>query len=300
MTNSFRGVLPALITPLTPAGAPDPGTLEKLLERLYGAGSHGMYVCGQTGEGLLLPVDARKTVAEIVTRSSPPDKQIIVHVGAARTEDAVRLASHARQCGAHAIASLPPSGAYTFPEIKAYYERLASVGLPLFVYYFPEVAPNVSADQVFELAVIPNVAGVKFTDFDLYRLARLRSAGLIVFNGRDEVFAAGLLMGASGGIGSFYNIAPELFVEAYDHAERGDWEAARRTQQRINELISLVLRYPLLPVLKRILGWSGLDCGPCVEPRRALTSSEEDRLAGDLAQSQFAHLLGAAAEPPRV
>ena len=295
MQNSFHGVLPALITPLTSRGSLNTNSVEGLLGHLYASGSHGMYVCGNTGEGLLLPVELRREIAEAVTGLSPSDKKIIVHVGCARTEDAVGLAEHAAKCGAHAIASLPPAGPYSFAEIKAYYQRLASVGPPLFVYYFPEVAPNVTAQNVSELATIPNVAGVKFTDFDLYRLGLLRDRGARVFNGRDEVFAAGLLMGAVGGIGSFYNIAPELFVAAYDQTCRGDWEQARETQKRINNLITLVLKYPLIPALKRILGWIGYDCGPCVEPRRGMTNSEEELLAADLAASHFPHLAPATA-----
>jgi dihydrodipicolinate synthase/N-acetylneuraminate lyase len=40
----------------------------------------------------------------------------------------------------------------------------------------------------------------------------IKQAGAVVFNGRDEVLAAGLLMGADGGIGTFYNVLPELFT----------------------------------------------------------------------------------------
>lgn len=290
MKEAFQGVLPALITPLNSRGELNESVLEQLTVRLYAAGCDGMYVCGNTGEGLLLHSETRRQIAAAAVRFSLPGKKVIVHVGAARTEDALQLARHAGKCGAHAIASLPPVGAFSFSEIKVYYERLAAEGLPLFVYYFPEFAPNVTAHQVMELAVIPNVAGVKFTDFDLYRLSLLRAQGAIVFNGRDEVFAAGLLMGASGGIGSFYNLVPELFTAAYEQAAQGEWEEARRTQTRINELITLVLRYPLIPAIKKMLGWSGLDCGACVEPRRALTPSEEERLADDLIQSPFAHL----------
>ena len=64
-----------------------------LLDRIYSAGVHGIYVCGNTREGLLVP---------------PADKHVIVHVGAAVTSDAVGLARHVERIGAHAISSLPP------------------------------------------------------------------------------------------------------------------------------------------------------------------------------------------------
>jgi len=52
-----------------------------------------------------------------------------------------------------------------------------------------------------QVAAIENVAGIKFTDYDLHLLAQLRKSRMVI-NGRDEVLAAGLPMGASGGIGS--------------------------------------------------------------------------------------------------
>ncbi|MBC8165009.1 MAG: dihydrodipicolinate synthase family protein, partial [Bryobacteraceae bacterium] len=274
-----------------------PASFEQLLEKMYTAGSHGVYVCGQTGEGLLLPVALREQAAEIAVRCSPAGKTVMVHVGSHRTADAVRLAAHAERVGAHAISSLPPLGNYSFAEIKEYYRSIAAASsLPVFVYYFPEIAPAIStADQIFELCEIPNVAGLKFTDFDLYKLGRVRAAGNVLFNGRDEILVAGLLMGADGGIGTFYNLVPELFVQVYDLALAGKWDEAKKVQDRINRLITVVLRFPLFPAIKEILGWSGIDCGQCVAPRRRLTSEERMALRSALHEAGFAALAGAAA-----
>ena len=57
----------------------------------------------------------------------------------------------------------------------------------------------------------------------------------------------------------------------------------RALQERVNVLILIVCRYPLFPALKTILGWTGIDCGPCLTPRReALTATEAERLRADL------------------
>ena len=54
-----------------------------------------------------------------------------------------------------------------------YYETLARASeLPLLVYYFPEVSRSIAtADQLEQAARSAGVFGVKFTDFDLYRMA---------------------------------------------------------------------------------------------------------------------------------
>jgi len=290
MSADFRGILPAVVTPFDENEEFVPRAFELLLERLYSAGVHGLYVCGQTGEGLLLPVAARRSVAEVALRNSPRDKTVIVHVGAHRTADAIELARHASRAGAHAVSSLPPPGAYSFEEIRSYYAALAAASdVPLLVYYFPGLCPALAClDSLRELLALPNVIGLKFTDFDLYRLSLLKQSGACVLNGRDEVLAAGLLMGADGGIGSFYNLVPELLVGVYDSARADNWTQARRLQARINELIEIALRFPMLAAIKTMLSWSGIPCGPCLRPKRPLTAREEDSLRALLASSSFA------------
>jgi len=180
------GILPAIITPLDSAERFQPRAFECLLERLYNAGVHGIYVCGQTGEGLLQSIEQRKAIAEVAVKWSPEDKKVIVHVGAYRTADAIELARHAARVGAHAVSSLPPLGGYSFAEVKAYYQALAELSdVPLLVYYFPELCSTIaSADQILELCSMTNVIGLKFTDFDLCRMSLVKDSGAVIFNDR--------------------------------------------------------------------------------------------------------------------
>jgi len=290
--SSFYGILPAVVTPFDDRERFATAAFERLLERLYARGVHGIYVCGSTGEGLLQSVAQRKQIAEVAVRCSPKGKQVILHVGANNTGDAVELTRHAASIGAHAVSSLPPAGGHSFAEIRSYYQAIAEVSeVPVLVYYFPDICPTVSSiEQILELCEIPNVSGLKFTDFDLYTMSILRRHGHVVFNGRDEVLVAGRLMGANGGIGSFYNLVPELFLQVYELTDNGRWKEARAIQDRINELIEIVLRFPSVPAIRTMLAWSGLDCGPCLKPRRALTVTEESQLRLTLSRSSFAEM----------
>jgi N-acetylneuraminate lyase len=289
MSAGFSGIFPAVVTPFTIESQFTEDIFERLLDRLYAAGCDGVYVCGQTGEGLLQSPEMRKQVAKASVRLSPPRKSVIVHVGSSSTADSAALATHAENIGAAGVSSLPPLGGYTFSEVRSHYEALAAATkLPIFVYYFPEIAPSIATlDQILDLCSIPGVAGLKFTDFDLYKLSKIKAAGKTVFNGRDEVFVAGLLLGADGGIGSFYNLVPELFVELYRLARQGRWDQARQVQIRINELISILLRFPLIPAIKTLLKWSGVDCGECLAPRRVLSADQQSEFWKLLEQSGF-------------
>ncbi|MBL8175205.1 MAG: dihydrodipicolinate synthase family protein [Bryobacterales bacterium] len=287
--SSLFGILPAVVTPLDAQGNLNLASYEALLARVYGAGVHGIYVAGQTGEGLSLTVADRKKLAEASMANSPKGSQVIVHIGAHRTADAVELAKHAASVGVTAVSSLPPIGVFSFPEIKAYYEALAGASdVPFLIYFFPALAPAITShDQILELCTIPNVVGLKFTDMNLYRLERIKRFGHTVYNGHDEVLAAGLLMGADGGIGTFYNLTPELFLEVYRCMQAKDIEGAMKAQLRINELIELTLRVPALSAVKRMMTWSGIACGDPVPPRRTMTGEDEEKLIAMLAASSF-------------
>ena len=284
--ESLKGILPALITPFDDEGRVSRRGLEALLPRLFEAGVHGTYICGTTGEGLLMPVAMRCEVAEIAVAHTPKGHSAIVHVGASSFEDARDLARHASRIGATAISSLPPSGpGFGFSEARRYYAALAAASdLPLVVYYFPEVYPSIrTLDQLEEVCALSNVVGVKFTDFDLSVMSAVAKPGRVVFNGRDEVLAAGLLMGAHGGIGSFYNLVPEQFVDIDALARAGRWSEVRMRQDAVKALITAVLRFPLFPAIKQMLTWSGIACGGCLVPRSGLSVEQQDALRKALA-----------------
>lgn len=114
----FVGILPALVTPLAEDKSLLPRPFEALLERVYTAGCHGVYVCGNTGEGLALPAATRRQAAEIACRNAPAGVLTVVHVGANDPAEALALAGHATECGASAVSSLPPRDAAGFAQVK--------------------------------------------------------------------------------------------------------------------------------------------------------------------------------------
>jgi N-acetylneuraminate lyase len=279
MKLNLGGILPAVITPLYSDETVNTRALEQLLERVYSAGAAGVYLCGSTGEGLALAASERKRVAEAGLRSSPPGKHVIVHVGARSEEDVSTLATHAARIGVTAISSLPPVGVPA-AGLEGYYRSLAARSdVPVVAYYFPEFTGfSLKFDQLLQIGSLPGVHGIKFTDYDLYALSRLVEHGVTVFNGRDEILAAGLLMGAHGGIGSIYNLLTRQFVQLFDLASAARWREARELQKEINRVIDVLLQYPLIPAIKKILFWSGIDCGLAVRSTRPLAPEEEARL----------------------
>lgn len=59
----------------------------------------------------------------------------------------------------------------------------------------------------------------------------------MVFNGPDEQFISGRVMGAAGGIGGTYGAMPELFLKADELVRADKMAEARELQYDINEII---------------------------------------------------------------
>ncbi len=275
------------------SGVVQSAPLEALIGRLYRSGVHGLYVAGQTGEGWQLASAQRKRLAEIAVRNSPAHAQVVVHVGAMRVADAIDLACHAAKIGATAISSLPAPGASNGVQLLDWYGRLAQASpLPLYVYYFPSLSPAVrSCDDLLALCALPNVAGLKYTADNLDWMSETVRAGANILFGRDEVLASALLLGAHGGIGTFYNVVPEWVLELYAESQAERWSAAARAGERIRRLIRVCLHYDILSACKVILRWQGFDCGPVLSPRVNMTTAEEESLRTDLLREGFAEVI---------
>jgi N-acetylneuraminate lyase len=280
--------VPAALTPADTDGRFLAPPFERLLARLFAARVDGIYVLGYSGEGFQQPVPQRQAIAEAAVALTPPGRSAIVHVGGGSVADAVMLARHAARVGAHAIASLPPSGADRPADEQAYFARLADAsGLPVLLYYLPGVCGRRSLARLLDICAVPGVAGLKFSDTDVYAISVLARRGHVVFNGTDEVLAAGILMGATGGVGGFYNLVPEAFVALHDAARAGDWTRAREEQAKLNALIEAVLPFPLIPAFKALSRMGGIDCGSVFAPRRDLDAAHLEALRAAVAATDL-------------
>ena len=277
----LTGALAALVTPYDAAGRLDPAVLRTLVDFQIARGLRGFLLAGSTGEGLLLNLQERRALAEAAVRAVDRRVPLIVHVGAPATQDALDLARHAAQVGADAVASIPPIYYRGGREdVVRYYRELAeAVAVPVYAYHIPSATGVPLYREIMrELAPIPNLAGLKFTDTNLDELHYLKTEirpQLNVVYGSDETLAAGLLMGADGGVGSTYNIMPGVYAAICAGAEGGQWDEARRLQHGATRVIHVLKRFGVFPALKAVLNRSGFAVGACRAPIEPLRGSPE-------------------------
>jgi N-acetylneuraminate lyase len=99
-----------------------------------------------------------------------------------------------------------------------------------------------------------------------------------------------LAVGATGAIGTTYNLFPPLYQRMIDAVSHGDLAAAALLQHRSRELIAVMERLGGLPAMKAAMAFVGIDCGPCRPPLRTLDGQQREALRADLEGAGFFEL----------
>lgn len=264
-----------MLTPLDSTGEPSLGEAEKLVELFVQQKLDGIYLLGSTGQGPLLSVPQRQAVAECVVRTAAGRIPVMVHVGAVSTDDSVSLAHHASKIGANAISSVGPIYYRAGTDaVFEHYRRIGSVGgLPFFVYHLSSVNTLSlgGREYVERLLGLPNIAGMKFTERDLYQLGLICSYSrdrLQVFSGADEVFCQAAMSGACGAIGTFFNVWGVECQAARQAFVGGSITAGSRFMKAfqlvLDEILSSQSTWTFLRAAMRIR--YKIDIGPCRAP----------------------------------
>lgn len=238
----LRGSYPPLITPFRD-GEIDTVTYADLVELQIREGSHGIVVCGTSGEPSVLTVAERCRLAEVAIESAAGRVPVVVASGSQSLADTAELTEHAARAGADAVLIVTPY--YIKPPARglvAYFADLAArTDLPLLLYHIPgRAAVSVDIDTLVAIAeAAPTLVGMKQAVNDLGlvsdALAHL-GPDFRVMVGLEELSFPMLALGAAGLINAVANVAPAKVAELYTAVTNGDLVGARRLHYELLEL----------------------------------------------------------------
>jgi N-acetylneuraminate lyase len=110
-----------------------------------------------------------------------------------------------------------------------------------------------------------HIIGVKNSSMSTYDISLFKSIGkdnVVIFNGSDEQYIAGRMMGAEGGIGGTYGVMPELYICLEKFIANEKIEEAKKLQFEINEIIrKLISGSCMYAYAKEVLKLRGLETG---------------------------------------
>jgi len=281
-----RPLIPAVVTPLSPDGS----VLDLAAIGPYGAfleshGADGAFVCGTTGEGILLGLDERRPVVEAYRRAI--SGVLVVHAGAQTTADTVALARHAAEIGADAVAVIaPPYFPLDADALTAHFVSAARAAAPLPFYCYAFTARSgypLPVEVIRRIAAsVDNLAGLKVSESPFERVEPYLELGLPVLIGNEPLLPAGIAQGAIGTVSGMASAFPDVVRAALDTAD----EAAGTRLLSLRTAMEASGQF--IAGAKHVLGMRGVPVsGGMRAPLRSLTKSEatdlESAVAGFLA-----------------
>ena len=282
--EKYKGVIPAFYACYDSEGNVSPAGVQALTKYFVDKGVKGVYVNGSSGECIYQSVEDRKIILENVMQAAEGKLTVIAHVACNNTKDSVELAKHAESVGVDAIAAIPPIYFHLPAYAIAKYWNDISAAAPntdFVIYNIPQLAGvALTMDLFAEMRKNPRVIGVKNSSMpvqDIQMFKQEAGEDYIIFNGPDEQFISGRVIGAEGAIGGTYGVMPELILEMDQAVRAGEMERAREIQYAVNAIIYKMCsgHGSMYALIKEILKINeGLELGGVREPLPALIDSD--------------------------
>lgn len=284
--TKYEGIIPAFYACYNENGDVSPEAVRALTQYHIDKGVKGVYVCGSSGECIYQSVEERKITLENVMAVAKGKLTVIAHVACNNTKDSIELAKHAESLGVDAIASIPPIY-FRLPEysIAKYWNAMseAAPNTDFIIYNIPQLAGVALTMNLYkEMLKNPRVIGVKNSSMPVQDIQMFKAEGkdnVVVFNGPDEQFISGRVIGAGGGIGGTYGAMPELFLKMDELVKADRIAEAREVQYAANEVIYKMCSghgnmYAMIKEMLRIN--ENLDLGSVREPLEPLNEADKE------------------------
>lgn len=280
-----RGILPAMITPLTRDEKINEKALRKLVRFLIDGGVHGIFAIGTTGEFYGLTLDEYKEILGITMDETAGSVPVYAGANAVTTRDSIRFTKAAADAGVSAVSVLTPYFiSINQNEVFNHFEAVAGcTDIPVILYdNKPKTHVSIAPATAEKLADISNIAGIKDSTGDFTNtmeiLNRTKGKAFDVMLGRDSFIHAGLCHGASGAVAACANVAPRLVSDIYDKFMAGDIQGSLEAQNRLLPLRVAFSLGSFPTVIKESLELLGIEAGPSYAPVGIMSAEEKAQL----------------------
>lgn len=238
-----RGIITALITPLTKDRDLCTECLKQLIEFQVSKSVHGLYLTGTYGEGVILPLQVKLKVFEKALEYAPRGIYLLPHIGTSSIDSIIEMGRKVRDLGYEEVSIIAPL--YHKPSRKGlveFYDYISSkIDTKVVIYNNPgRQGYNLTPDD-FQAIVdrAKSIIGIKDTSRDVDQLLEyvMRFSNKYFIAGAGDSFLYyTFAIGAPAHICGVSNLVPELPVALYESIINGDHKRALELQYLVNKL----------------------------------------------------------------
>lgn len=270
LQSNPKGLWLPLITPFKD-GELDEASLRRIVKHYTTKGLSGFILSATTGEGQTLDdVELERLVAISAEEMSQNNNDISLYLGVSGS-DPRKVQNQLRKTQIWPIDGYLISGPnYLRPSqegLKQYYESLArSTERPILIYNIPyRTGVNIQNETMLELAMLPNIVGVKDccgSPEQSYELLRVAPADFSVLTGEDPFFYNAQIHGAVGAIVTGAHVLADIHLEILANIHNGQQKAALDSWNKVVHIPKLLFSEPSPAPLKFWLWRLGLIDSP--------------------------------------
>ncbi len=273
------GLIPAVPVLLHKDGVVHREAQERYCEYMAQQDVRGVAVWVHTGRGLLLSRETREFVMSAWRSRTTGERIIVAGVGAnvpgpipSSTklheffEETKEMGRHALNLGADAFLAFPPFALQPVEkhesEIVAYHEEIASLGAPVFLFYFYEggIGLPYSETLLRKLFSIEAVVGIKVATFDdvvtvqnIARLIEEDHPDILFVSGEDRMLPYTIMRGAVCGLVGMGAICTGLQVRLFQSYFAGKAKEFLELAAKVDRLGEATFIEPLEGYVLRLL-----------------------------------------------
>lgn len=254
----LRGIIPAIVTPMTGDGDLDVPALRRYTQWLVDQGPVALAVNVDTGEGPHLTADEKRLTLETVAEVAAGKCKVVGGVAGPSTAQGVSNARAAQAAGADSLLIFPiPAflGQPLNPEVPyRYHAAIAeAVDLPLILFQLQPALGGVlfTTETLHKLITIPSVAAIKEASFDAMRFLQVKAAlesasrKITFLTGNDNFICESFILGAEGALLGFSTIGTQEQVRMLKAVQRSDFNEARELGCRLQPLADVIFAPPV-------------------------------------------------------
>lgn len=247
MTNIFRGLGIALITPFTQEGNVDYDALHKLVEYQITNGADFLCILATTGETPCLTQEEKLKIKNSIVEQVAGRIPIVMGCGGNNTRAVVEELQNGDFKGIDGILSVCPY--YNKPSQDGLYQHFKAIAnatkLPVILYNVPgRTGINLKPETTVRLANdCDNIVAIKEASGSIEQVDEIikhKPADFEVLSGDDALTFPMIACGAKGVISVIGNALPKEFSRMIRLEFRGEFGAAQKIHHKFTELYSLL------------------------------------------------------------
>jgi 1-pyrroline-4-hydroxy-2-carboxylate deaminase len=291
MAVNWQGVFPAVTTQFKSDQSLDLAATAAHLEKLIGAGVHGLIMLGTVGENCSLEYVEKLEVLRTAVRVAEGRVPVLTGVAECTTARACRFAADAQKAGANGLMVLPAMVYKSDSrETVAHFRAVAKASdLAIMCYNNPvsygvDITPAMFAEMVDE----PKFVAIKESSENVRRITDLKNTcgeRYQLLCGVDDLVLESIVLGAVGWVSGLVNAFPAENRLLWDLAQAGRFEEALKVYRWYTPLLHLDTHVKLVQYIKLAMAETGLGSETVRAPRLPLVDEEREQILGIIRQA---------------